>query len=78
MSKRYILECIKHEKDDMGHNTPNILMYGLTMSFDMAHWIMEENKEKWDVIIIHELHSIDDDGQLSIVERREPLKTKGA
>lgn len=67
MSERYVLECIKREKDDMERETPNRIMFGVIMSFDMAHWVMERNKEEWDVILIHELHTIDDDGKLSIV-----------
>lgn len=58
MAERFILECIKYEKDEMGRKTPRRTMYGLSMSFDMAHYSMEHIQSQFDDIIIHPLHSL--------------------
>lgn len=58
MYERFILECIKYEKDEMGRKTPRRKMYGLTTSFDMAHYSMEHIQSQFDDIIIHPLHSL--------------------
>lgn len=65
--KRYILECIKSETNDMEQKVANRIMLGLTTDFSNAHWCMEQLKKDYDVILIHELHSLDEvvEGHLS-------------
>lgn len=59
MSERYILECIKYAESERGTRMGARKMFGLTTTFDMAYFHVENLKKDYDVILIHPLHPID-------------------